>query len=1188
VEWDRVVAVTGAGGSGSGYLLTSRLLLTSAHVVATEAGAVTVFRPGRPETFSATVVWCGTPGGRDDAALALIDTAAPTSAALAPVMWGRAVTFEPEIPCRTWGRPDLVQQAGRPVDVEQPHGTLNPGDRIVGDRYVMRLSGHPPTHPSGRGSPWAGMSGAAVYCGDLLAGVVVADPARRGHAALEAVPAYLLLRDPRFRSVVREYAGADWLRCEAIELQGLMDRQSPLRSQAPVRTPATLLSARRAVVPFHGRDEVLRELHAWARHPGLSVWLLYGPAGQGKTRLAHHFGEALLDLGWTVLWLDSAARGEALSVLSAVSTNLLVVVDYAETRPDQSAELLSLLTVGSSPVAVKVLLLARTKGPWWRALAATGDAVAEALEAARCHELTALDSTADELHRAFRSAVAGLARALPRLETHRDIDWDAVADTVATTTPRFGAQPTALSVQMLALAGLLDAAAAIRHGDPGPTATPALPSRAPVEGRRVEDRLLDHERRYWLTTARSTGLADILTIDAATDIVAATVVLAPADHHGLVDVLRRIPDVADQPRLVIAALRDWLLSLYPGLSPGAYGGFGPDRLAEHLVAELIADGSRPNVIETLARNIDDPAHLVNFVVVCARAAADTSRTSLVGERLSAWCVERPQTLLIAAIAAAPFVEVPAPLLRAIAHVADNPPADLDTLAELVFCFPAPTLILADAATALTRALVDRLHGINRRTEAETALLAVALSQLSMHLAAAQRESEALAAAEEAAKRYRGLTPKSPEHAHMMTAVSVRDSLTAAMALHHAGRERAATKAVEHSIGLARKLADADRDQYLPMLAYGLGRRAAMLFPDRPSQALMSAREAVEMWRGLAAAEPDEYSESLATELRNLSTILRALGHAAAAVTAAEEAVELARHHVPGERGERRLVNLTDALLALGPALSELGRHEQALAAADELVSLQRRLCARRPEAFRRPLAVGLALRAESAARLERYDEALPSIAEAIALYHQMRESPDPRGEMQAELSGVYSLLSKILTASHRYDEAVAASMNAAAAQREFSIAAGMDFHYVVVPWLHKTAVRWVYGATVSAWLAALAAVLVSLDHPAIDAQIALWSWVWSTIVGIGVIAVALRRTSRRRLLLSHIMSRMRTELAFSVTGWTLLAAKAVTARLDVGGTPAAVTALGGLVWLVALLARTADRRFTGGGRGGSR
>ncbi|MFD0886031.1 hypothetical protein ACFQ08_15905, partial [Streptosporangium algeriense] len=77
MQRQRVVAVTttsaAASGRGSGYVVGPRLVLTSAHVTGPTGSPVEVFHPGHPQTYHGHVVWSGTPGGRDDAALVVID-----------------------------------------------------------------------------------------------------------------------------------------------------------------------------------------------------------------------------------------------------------------------------------------------------------------------------------------------------------------------------------------------------------------------------------------------------------------------------------------------------------------------------------------------------------------------------------------------------------------------------------------------------------------------------------------------------------------------------------------------------------------------------------------------------------------------------------------------------------------------------------------------------------------------------------------------------------------------------------------------------------------------------------------------------------------------------------------------------------------------------------------------------------
>lgn len=56
----------------------------------------------------------------------------------------------------------MVQQKGRPNDYLHPVGTLNFGDRSIGNRYVMNVDGHPPAPRADGASPWGGASRVAL------------------------------------------------------------------------------------------------------------------------------------------------------------------------------------------------------------------------------------------------------------------------------------------------------------------------------------------------------------------------------------------------------------------------------------------------------------------------------------------------------------------------------------------------------------------------------------------------------------------------------------------------------------------------------------------------------------------------------------------------------------------------------------------------------------------------------------------------------------------------------------------------------------------------------------------------------------------------------------------------------------------------------------------------------------------
>ncbi|MFB8061121.1 trypsin-like peptidase domain-containing protein, partial [Kitasatospora purpeofusca] len=101
----RVVLVDGPHGKGSGYLIGPRLVLTSAHVVEA-AAAVPVYRPGDRQPVTAAVVWHGSSGGRDDAALLQVTDRRWRSAGTAGARWGEFVTALTDRPCEVQGSPE--------------------------------------------------------------------------------------------------------------------------------------------------------------------------------------------------------------------------------------------------------------------------------------------------------------------------------------------------------------------------------------------------------------------------------------------------------------------------------------------------------------------------------------------------------------------------------------------------------------------------------------------------------------------------------------------------------------------------------------------------------------------------------------------------------------------------------------------------------------------------------------------------------------------------------------------------------------------------------------------------------------------------------------------------------------------------------------------------------------------------
>ncbi|MBF6522865.1 tetratricopeptide repeat protein, partial [Nocardia farcinica] len=965
MRWEQLVGVTGAGGAGSGYLIAPRLVLTSAHVVGEHATEVTVIRPGRPGEYTASVAWCGRGDGTSDAALVQIEDQAWEPPQVRPVIWGRTVTHQPGIACRTWGLPDFAQREGKASDTEQPTGTLNPGDGY-GHRHILHLTEHPPT-ALGQ-SPWKGISGAAVYCGSLLTGVVATDPDHRGHAALGVVPAYVLLAQSGFREVLERHCGTAGLEWAPVELQDLADHQSPTRAATVAGTPATLLTARRAVVEFRGRDDVLADLRAWASRPGVDMWLVHGAGGQGKTRLAHQFGTDLAAQRWSVLWLDPAVdTAERLRVLGQVVTELLVVIDYAEARVPQVGVLLTELAAHLGDRPIKVLLLARTVGEWWTQLAATSGAVGDITARTRHTTLLPLDDDVESRHATYRDTVFAFAGELPRLADLGEVEWSRAATSVLARPYRdLGDDTTVLGVQMGALADLLDT----HH----PTTTPVIGQQS------LEDRILEHEHRYWTATAAHHKL-DGLGIATLRDVLAATIVLGATTSEELGQILTRIPDLIDQPRLVHTGIRDWLMSLYPGQSARAYAGLGPDRLAEQLVGRLMLHPTRDCIIETLAATTDNEGEAEQLLTVCTRAAAHPTLTAIT-DTLTTWCVRHP-TLHLAAVRVATRVENPVPLINALDQIVSTPDTPPDTLITLHKAIPRQTRVLAATAAALTHALTEHYRRIDNQP-----LLAMSLHNFAVRLGELGRHEEGLAAAEEAVKIYRVLAEHHPDAYLPDLAGSLNN---VAVRLGALGRREEGLAAAEEAVKIRRVLAEHHPDAYLPDFASSLNNVAVDLGElGRREEGLAAAEEALKIYRVLAEHHPDAYLPDLAMSLNNVAIRLGALGRHEEGLAAIEEAVKirrvLAEHHP-----DAYLPDLATSLNNVAVGLGKLGRREEGLAAAEEAVKLYRVLAEHHPDAYLPDLAGSLNNVAVRLGALGRREEGLAAIEEAVKIRRVLAE-----------------------------------------------------------------------------------------------------------------------------------------------------------------------------------------------------
>ena len=237
-----------------------------------------------------------------------------------------------------------------------------------------------------------------------------------------------------------------------------------------------LLRAEEEVIPFDVRRQPEADkLMDWIADTTwpVTVRLVTGDGGQGKTRLAIHLCQQLRTEGWQCGFIDSSLEANRMPLLwrdlSGVNQPILIVVDYAETRQSAFLSLLKSAIEDPGNKSVRMLLLARDGGEWWDNLAST-NSFCEALLSGPAttgpFRLLPLYAEHQDRQQAFNNALKAFARIL-QVEKP-GITPELVGDQFQ--------RP--LFVQMAALLAL--------YGERPTT----------IQG--LTKALLNHERRYWV------------------------------------------------------------------------------------------------------------------------------------------------------------------------------------------------------------------------------------------------------------------------------------------------------------------------------------------------------------------------------------------------------------------------------------------------------------------------------------------------------------------------------------------------------------------------------------------------------------------------------------------------------------------------------------------------------------------
>ena len=666
-----------------------------------------------------------------------------------------------------------------------------------------------------------------------------------------------------------------------------------------------LLSAKSTPVPFLDRAEALTRLETWARsEERFAIHVLGGDGGSGKTRLGVELCRRLTTPSthrqgaevWKAGFLQNIERSDNTSSSNDASS-LLLVIDYAEARPEVVTEVINVaLRAAEDPERrrVRIVFLVRRPSPlsvthqssnkWLDALRpqkSQNEGVNLILDEASTIILSdegLSDREREELFEAAYRSFTEPSESSPASDIIEQLNDPIYSQPLLVTVDAFlNARPQSRTQQ----------------------------SCSPSE---LFEEVLCHEEHYWAEhwpsslavnadrhhqtegTATPTDTQGNLNRKLARQAVAAATLTDIQDEEDAISLLNLLPA---NPGKNTKDLARWLRNCYPphmnaNGQPALWcEHLEPDRIGEHLVASA-ADDLVPLLRELLSPSRAGTSSLRTWTAL-ERASTDPRLNEQVGRIINDVLVEVTQAVHAQTVnlQSPDLTAAFAKLFNAVrSHIEPDEAHEAEqSLSNAGYLTIFLERELAQRAADITRP-TDESPEIDRATYASRRL------SLSRCLAASGRRDEALTTAQEATNLYRTLVEHNPAAYTPDLAMSLNNL---AIYLDSNGQQREALTTAQEAVTIRRNLVEHNPATYTPDLASSLNNLAkSQAANGQQREALTTAQEATNLYRTLAQHNPAAHTPDLATSLNNLAIYLDNNGQRREALQTAQEATNLYR------------------------------------------------------------------------------------------------------------------------------------------------------------------------------------------------------------------------------------------------------------------------------------------------------